>query len=104
MPFAKQESFPILQGMIPRQVRSLLLERLAAGPAVALVGPRQCGKTTLAQSLTASPGAADMDRLGKTADMIGASRRFLVSQTGKVIGDGDRVSCNLPWLLTHIQR
>ena len=40
-----------MQNMIPRQVRHHLRERLAAYPAVALVGPRQCGKTTLAHSL-----------------------------------------------------
>jgi hypothetical protein len=37
--------------MIPRQIQSRLRERLAAYPAVALLGPRQCGKTTLARSL-----------------------------------------------------
>lgn len=37
--------------MISRQLRSLILERLKDYPAVALLGPRQCGKTTLAQSL-----------------------------------------------------
>jgi len=37
--------------MIPRLIRQQLLERLAASPAVALVGSRQCGKTTLAQSM-----------------------------------------------------
>jgi len=37
--------------MLKRQVRRLLLERLKSYPAVALIGPRQCGKTTLARSL-----------------------------------------------------
>jgi len=37
--------------MIGRQIKRLLTERLAAYPAVTLIGPRQCGKTTLAQSL-----------------------------------------------------
>jgi uncharacterized protein len=49
--------------------------------------------------LTTSPGPADMHRLDLTADMIGASRRFLVSQTPKSAGDGIRTSCNLPGLL-----
>jgi uncharacterized protein len=40
--------------MIPRRVRSLVEERLATYPAVALVGPRQCGKTTLAQAMGGS--------------------------------------------------
>ncbi|NJD18384.1 MAG: ATP-binding protein [Gemmatimonadetes bacterium] len=37
--------------MLPRAAAPLIRERLAAYPAVALVGPRQCGKTTLARSL-----------------------------------------------------
>lgn len=37
--------------MLARTVRRLLRERLASSPAVALVGARQCGKTTLARSL-----------------------------------------------------
>lgn len=37
--------------MVRRRITSLLRERLKDYPAVALVGPRQCGKTTLARSL-----------------------------------------------------
>jgi predicted AAA+ superfamily ATPase len=37
--------------MIPRQLRRLIIERLKTYPAVALVGPRQCGKTSLAQTM-----------------------------------------------------
>ena len=37
--------------MLPRQVQTLIRDRLAEYPAVALVGPRQCGKTTLAQMM-----------------------------------------------------
>jgi len=37
--------------MQPRQLSSLLAERLRQFPAVTLIGPRQCGKTTLARSL-----------------------------------------------------
>lgn len=40
--------------MIPRRVLPLVLERLSSYPAVAVVGPRQSGKTTLARSLTDS--------------------------------------------------
>jgi predicted AAA+ superfamily ATPase len=36
--------------MIARQAANLIRERLRQSPAVSLVGPRQCGKTTLAQS------------------------------------------------------
>ena len=37
--------------MLPRKIAPVLRSRLASFPAVALVGPRQCGKTTLARSL-----------------------------------------------------
>jgi len=37
--------------MIPRLQKDQVLDRLAEYPAVALVGPRQCGKTTLAADL-----------------------------------------------------
>src|SRR5437870_4378867 len=38
--------------MIERSLASLLKQRLGQFPAVTLVGPRQCGKTTLAQTLS----------------------------------------------------
>ncbi len=37
--------------MEQRQLQTHLRERLTASPALALLGPRQCGKTTLAQSI-----------------------------------------------------
>ena len=53
--------------------------------------------------LTSSPAPEDMARLDKTADMIKASRRFLVSQTLRSSGDGRRISCNLPSFLDHLR-
>ena len=49
--FAKQEVNPIIQYMLKRAIKPLLLQRLREYPAVALLGSRQCGKTTLARSL-----------------------------------------------------
>ena len=37
--------------MLPRKITPVLYRRLDTYPAVALIGPRQCGKTTLARSL-----------------------------------------------------
>ncbi len=54
--------------------------------------------------LTASPGPHDMDRLDKAADMIGATRRILVSQTKRTIGGATRASCNLGWLLERLKQ
>jgi predicted AAA+ superfamily ATPase len=52
--------------------------------------------------LTASPGPDDMARLERAADLIGASRRYLVSRTRNVAGNVDRASCNLPWPLDRL--
>ncbi len=52
--------------------------------------------------LTSSPSPEDMARLNKTADMIKASKRFLISQTQKPSGDGRRVSCSLPSFLEYL--
>ena len=49
--------------------------------------------------LTSSPGIDDMRRLDQVADMISASRRFLISRVSEASGDGRRVSCNLPAFL-----
>src|SRR5947209_679070 len=36
-----------MQGYVPRDIQSRVEERLAEFPIVAVLGPRQCGKTTL---------------------------------------------------------
>jgi len=53
--------------------------------------------------LTTSPGPNDFNRLEAAADMIGAERRILVSQVQRSQIAGDRISCNLPWLLRDIR-
>jgi hypothetical protein len=45
-----------------------------------------------------------MARLEKTADLIGAKRCFLVSQTRNPVGDAMRASYDLSGLLKRIQR
>ena len=52
--------------------------------------------------LTSEPGAADIARLDKTADMIQAHRRFLISQTAHTTGDGRRMSCSLGEFLNYL--
>jgi len=54
--------------------------------------------------LTASPRPSDLNRLDKVADMIGATRRFLVSQTARSAGNDHRASCNLPGLLKRLRQ
>lgn len=52
--------------------------------------------------LSASPTTADMDRLDRTADMIGATRRYLVSQTPRSVGTDVRASCNLSGVMERL--
>ncbi len=54
--------------------------------------------------LTASPSPADMARLDQTADLIGASRRFLVSKVAKSWGNMERASCNLDGFIERIRQ
>ena len=54
--------------------------------------------------LSSSPGPQDMDRLNRAADMIGADRRFLISQTEQNVDEGNQVSCNLEWMLEKLER
>ncbi len=71
-----------MQEMKPRRITRLVRARLKDGPAVALVGPRQCGKTTLAQSLGGRyfdlENEADRVRLDLTWAEIEASRSLVV--------------------------
>jgi predicted AAA+ superfamily ATPase len=53
--------------------------------------------------LTASPGPQDLARLDKTADLVEANRRFLVSKTVESMGDGRRESTNIEGLLAAIR-
>jgi predicted AAA+ superfamily ATPase len=53
--------------------------------------------------LTTAPSPQQMDRLNRTADLVGADRRFLVSQTRDVTDGGRSVSCNLAWMLRMIE-
>ncbi|KAK0341859.1 hypothetical protein LTR94_024676, partial [Friedmanniomyces endolithicus] len=47
--------------MIERQISTILIDRLEEMPAVALLGPRQVGKTTLAQNIAAARPSLYLD-------------------------------------------
>ena len=68
--------------MIRRSTASLVLERLERFPAVALVGPRQSGKTTLARALGGRyydlEQAGDRTRLDIEWDDVGSERGLTV--------------------------
>ena len=52
--------------------------------------------------LTSEPSISDLERFTKTADMINAKKRILISRTSKNIDDASRFSCNLDWFLKHL--
>ncbi len=52
--------------------------------------------------LTSSPGPSDLAKLNRTADMIGASHRLLVSQISQSSGNVNRASCNLAKFLEYL--
>ena len=170
--------------MVPRAIADLVRKRLRESPAVALVGARQSGKTTLARTLsdlcydleepadrlriedqddllhhpavgaswegfvieqvldrlaamghapqafffrasdgteidlvfrhrkalwavevklTSAPSDGDFRKLDRAAELIGAGRRVLVSQTTQPATGRDRSSCTLPGLLRLLE-
>jgi hypothetical protein len=73
--------------MLNRKLRTLLDRRLSQQPAVALLGPRQVGKTTLARQVAAGrPGALFLD-LERDADRAQLARAdlFLARQRGRLV-------------------
>ena len=67
--------------MLPRKIAPVLRSRLAGFPAVALVGPRQCGKTTLARALG-----------GRHHDLVPAPERLRLDLEGEsCLGGGNLV-------------
>jgi hypothetical protein len=52
--------------------------------------------------LTAHPTRSDMARLEKSADLVGADLRILVSQVRQTVRSGRSISCDLPWLLANL--
>ncbi len=54
--------------------------------------------------LTTHPGPDDLARLDANADLVGADRRFLVSQHNAFMENGPRILCNLEGLVGYIGR
>jgi hypothetical protein len=52
--------------------------------------------------LTSEPSRQDFDRLEKTAELVSADWKVLVSQTREPLRDGKRLSVTLPWLLEFL--
>ena len=77
--------------MLPRKIASVLAQRLQDSPSVALVGPRQCGKTTLAQSLGGRyydlEQGSDRLRLDLEWDAVCAERKLVVLDEAQTMPD-----------------
>ena len=54
--------------------------------------------------LTSNPMLEDVQKLNKTADLIGAHTRVLVSRTSNSLQKGNCVSANLPFLLSWLSK
>ncbi len=52
--------------------------------------------------LTSAPSQNDIERLDRVADMVGASRRFLITRSARRLGSGKTVACDLATLLSEI--
>jgi hypothetical protein len=52
--------------------------------------------------LTSAPSPSDIQRLDKTADLIDARKRFLISRTTQNADNGTTFSCNLAWFLENV--
>jgi predicted AAA+ superfamily ATPase len=76
--------------------------RTAGGREIDLILDFGGEKWAVEIKLTSAPDSRDLAALNAAADIIGAKRRFLVSQTPRPIESGNAVSCNLQWLAAKI--
>ncbi len=90
---------------IPRSAQNSVLAALAQFPAVALVGPRQCGKTTLARMLDPSPAPVFFD-LEDPRDRLVLEDPLRALQVGElvVIDEAQRMPELFPVLRVLIDR
>ena len=58
-----------MQNYVPRAITEKIQFKLRTMPAVAILGPRQCGKTTLAQEMIADSDRAVYLDLERRADL-----------------------------------
>jgi predicted AAA+ superfamily ATPase len=75
-----------MQGMIKRRIQSNLQDLLGSSPAVALIGPRQVGKTTLALEISETRPSIYLD-LESDADRakLGEPELYLSQHTDKLV-------------------
>ena len=72
---------------LPRKIENAVLAALNSNPIVALIGPRQCGKSTLAKHLLENNSNSIYLDLERPSDLqkLTDAEWFLISQKGKLI-------------------
>ena len=69
--------------LYPRYLGRHLLEALEDSPVVLVHGPRQCGKTTFAQSVFPSDGAAGLATVADLVDFGGESLMMVAAAVSR---------------------
>ncbi len=101
--------------MIQRLVANLIQKRLQQPPAVGLVGPRQCGKTTLARSFPSTYFDLEVETERLRLDLqwaslvqgqnlvIQADQRVLVARVHETLESEGLLATDLPGLLKKLR-
>ena len=85
--------------MIPRQAASTLIRLAKAFPIVAITGPRQSGKTTLAKALFTDKPYISLENPDEREFATYDPKRFLARFTqGAVLDEVQRCPALLSWL------
>ena len=102
------------EGFVVEQVHGLLnalgkrfessFLRTSDGQEIDLVLDLAGGRWAIEIKLTSSPGSRDMGRLDKTALLVRADRRVLVSRAPLTVESGERVSTNLRGLMELLRK
>ena len=105
---ASWEGFVIEQALGEMSSRGLPFDafhfRTSDGHELDLVVETAGERLAIEVKLTTAPGLADMERLDRAAELVGATRRILVTRTSRPSGDNDRASGNLATLIDLLAR
>ena len=72
--------------MISRRIEATVQQRLSDLPAVALLGPRQVGKTTLARAIAATRDSVYLDLESPSdRDRLSDPERYLAAREDKLV-------------------